>query len=185
MALFLTAPIPRRLLFDDFSLTAHHALSIWAISFSNWLYVTMKVCWVNPLEPTSPSLDAQGCHLSHQGTSQFHPVSSSLSAQGRFPGGSEGKVSACNTGDLGPVPGSGRSPEKEMANLLLPGKFHGQRSLVGYSPQGCEELNTTEWLHFLFLFSSYLRDDLGQSQRTLRTPVSSILLQAIGSPPLR
>jgi len=27
-----------------------------------------------------------------------------------FPGGSDGKESACNTGDLGPVPGSGRYP---------------------------------------------------------------------------
>ena len=34
--------------------------------------------------------------------------------------------------------------------VLLPGKFHGQRSLVGYSPWGCKELDTTEWLHFLY-----------------------------------
>ena len=27
-----------------------------------------------------------------------------------FPGGSEGKASACNAGDLGSIPGSGRSP---------------------------------------------------------------------------
>ena len=33
-----------------------------------------------------------------------------------FPGGSEGKASACNAGDLGLNPGSGRSPgAKEMA----------------------------------------------------------------------
>ena len=32
-----------------------------------------------------------------------------------FPGGSDGKASACNAGDLGSLPGSGRSPEKEMA----------------------------------------------------------------------
>ena len=34
--------------------------------------------------------------------------------------------------------------------VLLPGKSHGQRSLVGCSPWGCEELDTTEWLHFDF-----------------------------------
>ena len=28
-----------------------------------------------------------------------------------FPGGSAGKESACNVGDLGSIPGSGRSPE--------------------------------------------------------------------------
>ena len=27
-----------------------------------------------------------------------------------FPGGSDGKASACNEGDLGSIPGSGRSP---------------------------------------------------------------------------
>ena len=31
------------------------------------------------------------------------------------PGGSFGKESACNTGDPGSIPGSGRSREKEMA----------------------------------------------------------------------
>ena len=31
------------------------------------------------------------------------------------PGGSNGKESACNAGDLGSIPGSGRSPEKGMA----------------------------------------------------------------------
>ena len=31
---------------------------------------------------------------------------------------------------------------------LLPGKSHGQRSMVGYSLWGCKELDTTEWLHF-------------------------------------
>ena len=32
-----------------------------------------------------------------------------------FPGGSDGKESACNAGDLGLIPGSGVSLEKEMA----------------------------------------------------------------------
>ena len=37
--------------------------------------------------------------------------------------------------------------------VLLPGKSHGQRSLVGYSPWGREELDTTERLHFHFSLS--------------------------------
>ena len=43
--------------------------------------------------------------------------------------------------------------EKEMAthSVLLPGKFHGRRSLVGYSPRGHKESNTTERLHFKVL----------------------------------
>ena len=32
--------------------------------------------------------------------------------------------------------------------VLLPEKFHGRRSLVGYSPWGCKESDTTERLHF-------------------------------------
>jgi len=32
-----------------------------------------------------------------------------------FPGGSDGKESACNVGDLGLIPGLGRSPGKGMA----------------------------------------------------------------------
>ena len=41
--------------------------------------------------------------------------------------------------------------EKEMAPtpVFLPGEFHGQRSLVGYSPWGRKESDTTERLHFL------------------------------------
>ena len=34
--------------------------------------------------------------------------------------------------------------------VLLPGKSHGQRSLVGCSPWGCEESDTTERLRFHF-----------------------------------
>ena len=37
--------------------------------------------------------------------------------------------------------------------VLLPGKSHGWRSLIGCSPWGCEELDTTEWLHFHFSLS--------------------------------
>ena len=34
--------------------------------------------------------------------------------------------------------------------VLLPGESHGQRSMVGYSPWGCKESDTTEQLHFHF-----------------------------------
>ena len=35
-----------------------------------------------------------------------------------FPGGSDGKESACSAGDLGSIPGSGRSPGEEKGNPL-------------------------------------------------------------------
>ena len=37
--------------------------------------------------------------------------------------------------------------------VLLPGKSHGRRSLVGCSPWGLEESDMTEWLHFHFSLS--------------------------------
>ena len=37
--------------------------------------------------------------------------------------------------------------------VLLPGKSHGWRSLVGCSPWGRSELDRTEWLHFHFSLS--------------------------------
>ena len=45
--------------------------------------------------------------------------------------------------------------EKAMAphSSTLPGKSHGWRSLVGYSPWGRTELDRTEQLHFHFLLS--------------------------------
>ena len=38
----------------------------------------------------------------------------------------------------------------QLFNMLsrLPGKSHGWRSLVGYSPRGCNESDTTEQIHF-------------------------------------
>ena len=63
--------------------------------------------------------------------------------------------SACSAGDPRLIPGSGRSPGEGSGNptpVLLPGKSHGWRSLMGYSPWGREESDTTERLHFLFLF---------------------------------
>ena len=55
--------------------------------------------------------------------------------------------SACNVGDLGSIPGSGRSPEEGNGNLLQYScleSCHGQRSLVGYSPWGHKESDMPE-----------------------------------------
>ena len=61
-----------------------------------------------------------------------------------FLGGLNGKESACNAGDLGLIPGSGRSPGEGSGKstlVLLPGefKFHGLRSRTGSSPWGHKE----------------------------------------------
>ena len=66
-----------------------------------------------------------------------------------FLGGLECKESACNVGDLGLIPGLGRSPGRGHGNPLqysCLGNPHGQRSLEGYSPWGHKEQDTTEQL---------------------------------------
>ena len=64
-----------------------------------------------------------------------------------FPGVLAGKEYACNAGDLGSIPGLGRSLGGEYGNPFQYSSLenpHGQRSLAGCSPWGCKELDTTE-----------------------------------------
>ena len=75
-----------------------------------------------------------------------------------FPGSSEVKASACNVEDLGSIPGSGRSPGEGNGNPLQysclenpmdggawwAAESHGRRSLLGCSPWGRKESDTTE-----------------------------------------
>ena len=66
-----------------------------------------------------------------------------------FPCGSVSKESACNAGELGLIPGLGRSPGGGNGNPLQYSCLvnpHGQRSLVGYSPWGHKESDMTEQL---------------------------------------
>ena len=67
-----------------------------------------------------------------------------------FPGGSDCKESAYNAGGPGSIPELGRSfgEGNGYPPVFLPGEFHGQRSLVGYSPWGHQESDMTEWLSF-------------------------------------
>ena len=60
-----------------------------------------------------------------------------------FPGGSVVKNLPTNVGDVGSIPGSGRSSGGGNGNptpVFLSGESHGQRSLVGYSPRGCKRV---------------------------------------------
>ena len=71
-----------------------------------------------------------------------------------FLGGSDGKASAYNVGDPGSIPGSGKISWRrkwQPTPVFLPGKSHGWKSLIGYSPWDHKELDTTEWLHFVML----------------------------------
>ena len=60
-----------------------------------------------------------------------------------FPGGSDDKESACKVGDLGSIPGLGRSPGEGNGNPLQYSCLenpHGQRSLAGCSPWGSQRV---------------------------------------------
>ena len=64
-----------------------------------------------------------------------------------FPGDSDGKESTYNGGDLGLIPWVWKIPWRrkwQPTPVFLPGKSHGQRSLVGYNPWGRKESNVTE-----------------------------------------
>ena len=69
-----------------------------------------------------------------------------------FPGSTVLKNPPANAGDAreaGLIPGSGKSPGGGHGNPLQYSCLenpHGQRSLVGYSPWGCKESDTTEQL---------------------------------------
>ena len=66
-----------------------------------------------------------------------------------FPGSLDGKESAFNAGDLCSDPWVGKIPWRREwlpTPVLLPGKFNGQRSLVGYSPWGLKESDMTDRL---------------------------------------
>ena len=65
-----------------------------------------------------------------------------------FPGGSDGKESACNVEDLHSIPDLEKSPwrrEWQPTPVFLPGESHGQRSPVGYSPRGSQRVSPWLW----------------------------------------
>ena len=70
------------------------------------------------------------------------------------PGGSDSKESSCIVGDPGLIPWVRKIPQRRKwlsTQVLFPGKFHGQRSLAGYSPWGFKESDMTERLNFHIL----------------------------------
>ena len=63
-----------------------------------------------------------------------------------FPGGSDGKESTCNEGDLGSIPGLGRSPGEGNDYPL---QYSGLENSMDFSPWGHKESNMTEQLSLL------------------------------------
>ena len=89
------------------------------------------------------------CLFSRATTQVFVVIGPIANSKGRggFPGGSDGKESACNVGDLGLIPVFGRSPGEGCGTPLQYSCLEnprGQRSLEGCSPRGPKECNTTK-----------------------------------------
>ena len=113
-----------------------------------------------------------------------------------FPGGSVIKNLLPNAGGMSSIPGSERSPWRrkwQPTALFLPGKSHGQRSLVGCSTWGCKGVRhdwTTKYLEFLAdVLDAFVKTVSGQrsdsvqtemcksqSSRGLQAPSSRVLL---------
>ena len=75
-----------------------------------------------PADPRSPHLSyqrsqlPQKLHLKLARQDTGYPVKVELHIHKGFPGGSDGKDSACNAGELGSIPGLGRSPGEGNGN---------------------------------------------------------------------
>ena len=116
----------------------------------------LSLAWVCPHPGTPPAhMDTSVGRL--QEIAYFSPLF--LSGLMGFPGGSEGgKKKKIRLQCRRPRfdPSVGKIPwrrEWVPAPVFLPGELHGQKSLVGYSPWGQEESDTTEqWEAFTFAF---------------------------------
>ena len=64
-----------------------------------------------------------------------------------FPGGSDGKVSIYNAGDLGSIPGLGRFPGEGNGNPLQYSCLENPMDGGAWCPWGPKESDTTEQLH--------------------------------------
>ena len=77
----------------------------------------------------------------------FLPKWRNFSGEEDFPGGARGKEFLCNVGNLGSIPGLGRSPGEGNGNPLQYSGLENSMDrgiLAGYSPWGCKESDTTE-----------------------------------------
>ena len=104
----------------------------------NW-WITYITC-VQPSIPTSVS-----SRVCSPADCSFHllPYSNTVA----FPGISAGKEFACNAGDLGSIPGSGRSPGGEHGHSsILTWRIPWTEKPGGLQSMGRKELDMTKWL---------------------------------------
>ena len=83
-----------------------------------------------------------------------------------FPGGSDGKESACTVRDPGSIPGSGRSPREwngYPSQYSCLEKRQGQREPVGYSPWTEEPVGYNPWTEEPVGYSPWTEEPVGYS----------------------
>ena len=100
-------------------------------------------CWgQEEIHVSAQVIRQEGAHFSFFLFDLFRPSMG-------FPGGSDGKESSCNAGDLSSIPGSGRSPGGGHGNPLqyscLENPTDRGAWRATYNPWGLKELDTTEW----------------------------------------
>ena len=102
-----------------------------------------------------------------------------------FPGGSDGKESASNAGDLSSIPRSGRPLGEGNTPVLLSGESHGLRNLASFSPWGCRKLDTAGRLTLSLFFLRFLEKRTTEADRIctvvmeISTPWKEILVQRL------
>ena len=119
---------------SDFTLTFHfHALEKEMATHSSVL------AWRTPGMGEPGGLSSMGLHrVGHD----WSDLATATDREEGFPCGSAGKESACNVGDLGSVPGLGRSPGEGKGYPL---QYSGLENSMD-SPWGHKESDMTEWL---------------------------------------
>ena len=115
---------------------------------------------------------------------------------GGFPGSSDGKESACNVGDLGPIPGSGRSPGERNGSPLQYSCLQtptDRGTWRGYRPWGhrkesdtAEQLTLVTWRSSVTLTRAFRRNsrnknltEVDQERMEAQTTLSSFVISIV------
>ena len=116
--------------------------------------------WLHLFSRKSLFLGVSRCTCAWKTSGRFGPSSDCshiwrstwIGGGGSFPGGSAIKnqpTSSGDAGDVGSIPGWGRNWQHTPVYFHSK-KFHGQKSLAGYSPWGCKDSAMTEHTHCHF-----------------------------------